>query len=208
MAFTKEHLQSGEEIIAAANPHIVTISGPLMTTVAAFVFCGIFYVLASSPQMWPAKAPWVWLGWAPFMLYLIWKIRVRTYEQYIITTHRVIKHEGIFSKSSFDAPLDKINNIFYSQTLMGRILKYGNVGLETASEQGTTYFANIPNPVRFKNIIMEAREEYVRRQSRTQPVPTKEDIPAMLERLNKLRADQVISEEEFQEGKKKLLGKL
>jgi len=75
---------------------------------------------------------------------------------------------------------------------------------------GTTYFSHIPNPVRFKNIIMEAREEYARRQTRNQPAPVneKDDVPAMLEKLNQLRANQVISEEEFQESKKKLLGKL
>lgn len=206
MAFTQEHLQTGEEIIAAANPHIVTLGGPILTVIASFVFVMVFYVVGS--RLWPEWAGWIWLGWLPFIGYLFWKIKIRGCEQYIITTHRVIKHEGIFSKSSFDAPLDKINNIFYSQTFMGRVLKYGNVGLETASEQGTTYFADIPNPVRFKNIIMEAREEYMHDQARRQPMPGKDDIPAMLERLNKLRADRVISEEEFQEGKKKLLGKL
>src|SRR5229473_3234336 len=126
MAFTKEHLQSGEEVLALANPHIVTVAGPFVTAISALVVCGVAAVIAS--QTTQTQGGWFLLGWLPFVLYLFWKIKVRTYEQYIITTHRVIKHEGIFSKSSFDAPLDKINNIFYSQTLMGRILKYGNVG--------------------------------------------------------------------------------
>ncbi|MBI1745689.1 MAG: PH domain-containing protein [Acidobacteria bacterium] len=204
MAFTSEHLQTGEEIIAAANPHMITLSGPIVTVLAGLVLCIVGAVL-SKPSL-PNGPWWFLLAWLPFLLYLLWKIKVRTSEQYIITTHRVIKHEGIFTKSSFDASLDKINNIFYSQTVAGRLLKYGSVGLETASEDGTTYFSYIPNPIRFKNIILEAREEYLRR--RNQPIALKEDIPAMLEKLGKLRADQVISEEEFQESKKKLLGKL
>jgi len=91
MAFTKEHLQSGEEVLALANPHIVTVAGPFVTAISALVVCGVAAVLAS--QMAQIRGEWFLLGWLPFVLYLFWKIKVRTYEQYIITTHRVIKHE-------------------------------------------------------------------------------------------------------------------
>jgi uncharacterized membrane protein YdbT with pleckstrin-like domain len=60
--------------------------------------------------------------------------------KYIVTDYRLVRQEGLFSISSFDAAPDKINNIFHRQTLLGRLLKYGDVGLETASEQETTVF--------------------------------------------------------------------
>jgi len=210
MGFSKEHLQAGEEVLALANPHILTIGGTIVTVIAALLVCIVAATIVQTTRWLPISGGWFFLAWLPFLGYLLLKLKLRRFEQYIITTHRVIKQEGFFSKSSFDAPLDKINNIFYKQSLAGRFFKYGDVGLETASEQGTTYFANVPEPIRFRNILMEAREAYVRRQARppAPAAPPPEDVPAQLERLSKLRSDHVITEAEFQESKRKLLGKL
>jgi len=70
---------------------------------------------------------------------------------YILTDRRVVKREGAFSTSSFDVPLNKINNVFRQQSFLGRLFRYGQVCLETASEQGTTIFDFLWRPLDFKN---------------------------------------------------------
>jgi uncharacterized membrane protein YdbT with pleckstrin-like domain len=141
------------------------------------------------------------------LAYLLWEIAVRHGREFIVTDHRIVKQEGVFSISSFDASLDKINNVFHEQDLLGRILKYGTVGIETASEQGTTIFDHIPSPVEFKNNIVRQRETY-RRSSNPHSADIQQDIPRMLEDLASLRDRNIISSEEFEAKKKALLDKI
>jgi hypothetical protein len=124
-----------------------------------------------------------------------------------VTDHRVVKQDGVFSISSFDASLDKINNVFHEQTLMGRVFKYGTVGLETASEQGTTVFEFIPRPVDFKGKIVRQREMY-RSVAGIEAGSPRQDIPRMIEDLASLRDKGILTPQEFEEKKKALLEKM
>jgi uncharacterized membrane protein YdbT with pleckstrin-like domain len=212
MHFAKHQLQEGEEIVLQTNQHIVVLFKPIVLTVLAFIIVipTVIYLRESHPAI-----RWLLLALIPFVIYLGWEFIDRANEEYVVTNCRVVKQEGVFTKKSFDAPLDKINNIFHTQTLLGRLGNYGNVGLETASELGLTDFEYIPDPIGFKNTLMAEREKYKQRENKVQPTPTdpsqpisKENIPDLLERLAKLRDSKVITEEEFQESKRKLLGKI
>jgi uncharacterized membrane protein YdbT with pleckstrin-like domain len=118
-----------------------------------------------------------------------------------------VRQEGVFSTSSFDAPLDKINNVFHNQSFMGRMLKYGDVGLETASEQGTTVFDFLSHPLDFKNAIVRQREMY-KLESRADGTSSQRSIPQLIDELAALRDRRIITECEFQEKKRALLQKM
>jgi hypothetical protein len=82
----------------------------------------------------------------------------------------------------------------------------GQVGLETASEQGTTIFDFLWRPLDFKNCIVRQIELY--RSDSSSAGALRPSIPRLLEELASLRDRQIISEAEFQEKKKALLGKI
>jgi len=69
-------------------------------------------------------------------------------------------------------------------------------------------FHLIPDPQGFKNCVLRQRERYrpSRADERTQPDPL--SIPRLLEELASLRDRNIITAEEFQQKKKKLLGGL
>ena len=141
------------------------------------------------------------------LIYHFWKWLTWRKREYILTDQRVVKQEGVFSVSSFDASLDKINNVFHQQSFFGRLLNYGEVGLETASEQGTTIFSFLSHPLVFKNAIVRQREMY-NATSRIPVAPPQISVPQLIEELASLRDRQIITEIEFQEKKKALLEKL
>jgi hypothetical protein len=87
------------------------------------------------------------------------------------------------------------------------LLGYGDVGLETASEQGTTTFAFLSNPLSFKNHIVRQRELY-RADSAETGIIAQPSVPQLLEELASLRDRNIITESEFQEKKKALLKKI
>lgn len=79
-----------------------------------------------------------------------------------MTNLRVIDEEGIFTLITKESPLEKINNISYKQTILGRILNYGEVEIQTAAEHGATIYPMITNPKILKKVVANARDEYAK----------------------------------------------
>jgi len=199
MSFTKEQLLPGENLIFLARQHPLVLFRPVLLNL---VTLGI--LVALSIEL--AKA-WIMAFYIVPLLYFLWEYLEWRRREYILTDHRVVRQEGVLSVSSFDASLDKINNVFHQQTLIGRLLRYGQVGLETASEQGTTVFDFLSKPLDFKNAIVRQRELY-RSPAGGPNVSHPPSIPQLIEELASLRDRNLITEAEFEAKKRSLLDKI
>jgi uncharacterized membrane protein YdbT with pleckstrin-like domain len=199
MSFTKEQLLSGENLVILARQHPLVLFRPVLLNVFVLVVvAGVSYYSGRT---------WFMVFFLFPLLYLLWEYLAWHRREYILTDRRVVRQEGVLSISSFDAPLDKINNVFHSQSFMGRILKYGEVGLETASEQGTTTFEFLSHPLDFKNAIVHQREMYNSGAVAAGRF-SQQGIPQLIEELASLRDRNIITESEFQEKKRALLEKM
>ena len=94
------------------------------------------------------------------LLFLIWKILVRHFDIWAVTNFRVIDEFGVLSRNSKESPLDKINNISFNQSLVGRIFGYGSVEIQTAAEMGATTYHLITSPKLLKDTVTEYQENY------------------------------------------------
>jgi uncharacterized membrane protein YdbT with pleckstrin-like domain len=127
-------------------------------------------------------------------------------QDYIVTNLRVVKLSGVVNKNVTDSSLDKVNDVKMTQSFWGRIFDFGDVEILTASELGVNLFKTIGNPVRFKMAMVNAKEKL---EGRIQPdVVATPDVPAMIEKLDKLRQQGILSEAEFQNKKSDLLRKM
>lgn len=199
MSFERSHLLSGETLVLVTRHHLVVLTRAILLNVlAAIVLGALSYYTGRYWLLTFMVVPLALLGW---------EILVRHRTEFVVTDHRIVRLEGVLSVSSLDAPLDKINNVFHDQSFLGRILNYGTVGLETASEQGTTLFERVPNPVRFKNLIQQQCEEFRKMMQRGTGNATP-DVPRLLEDLASLRDRGIITVTEFEEKKRALLARL
>jgi uncharacterized membrane protein YdbT with pleckstrin-like domain len=199
MSFTKDQLLPGETLILLARQHALVLFRPILLNVIALaILIGITYV---------SQKTWFMAFFVIPLIYLLWEFLAWHRREYILTDRRVVRQEGVLSTSSFDAPLDKINNVFHNQSFMGRLLKYGDVGLETASEQGTTVFDFLSHPLDFKNAVVGQREMY-KLDSNGAGKASNRSIPQLIDELASLRDRQIITESEFQEKKRALLQKM
>jgi len=196
----ENQLQPGEEIVYRA--HVTRIS--LIPWVIAFflvIAAGVFaYHSVHKPEILLAVGI---LGVALAGVTLVKLVVIRSNE-HVLTNRRIIQQTGILNKRSMDAPLDKVNNVEHWQTLWGRILGYGDVEVDTASEHGATRFRNIRRPLEFKNAIVGAAEAYRARRFG----PPVAAGPSGAERLRQLKAlfdDGLISAEEFEAKRRKLM---
>ena len=135
--------------------------------------------------------------------FLVWWNR-----QFVITNRRVIQVSGIFNKSVTDSSLEKVTDLKLEQTALGRLFNYGDIEILTASELGANLFRQIADPVRFKTTMLDAKERMGGNEDLPRPGRGRQDVPAMLAELDDLRRKGVLTEQEFQEKKAKLLAQL
>ncbi len=123
---------------------------------------------------------------------------------YVLTNERLITRKGVVSRSGIEIPLENINNVLFSQTIIERLLKTGDLLIESAGESGQSRFENIPQPEEFKSLLYRTREQ------RTAGVTTASppDATDKLSRLAQLHRDGVLTDEEFAEKKRALLDEI
>ena len=150
----------------------------------------------------------------PLYLFFEWRNCI-----WAVTTMRVVDEAGFFSRYSKESPLDKINNVEYTQTLWGRMFGYGDVEIQTAAEMGDTTYTMIHFPKLLKDTITHAQEEYkasqVKNQAQQLAFAIKESMPASqsnvlvsdeIDKLFVLMQKGAITHEEYIVQKNKLLG--
>ncbi len=138
--------------------------------------------------------------------YIAWSNR-----EYIVTNRRVIQVDGTVNKSVIDSSLEKVNDVRLTQSVLGRILDYGDVEILTASELGTNLFQRIGSPIQFKTAMLDQKDKLAFDESpaaATAPGPRSVDVPALIASLSALRSQNLITEEEFQKKKAELLSRM
>jgi len=148
------------------------------------------------------------IGWFGWELLQWWA------EEYLITTTRVVQTEGLVNKHTKDSALEKINDITLNQSVVGRILNYGDLAIITGSDVGTNLLKRLAQPVEFKKTLLEQKqklsdgEDLGYRKVATAAEDGEEDPLKKIAQLDDLRKTGAISEVEYQQAKAKLLAKL
>lgn len=208
----RTQLKKEENLLVVIRQHWLKLVLPfvawLLLTVLLFIFLNgdntkIALLLALLTALYPAY------------LYLEWK-----YNLWAVTNMRVVDESGLFGRYSKESPLDKINNVEYTQSVWGRMFGYGDVEIQTAAELGDSKYTMIHDPKILKDSITHAQEEYkasqVKNQARQLADAIKESMPAQsagnisvsdeIQKLFDLMQKGAVTQEEYIVQKNKLLG--
>jgi uncharacterized membrane protein YdbT with pleckstrin-like domain len=204
MGYPKRLLSEGEEIVREFRPHWRMLVIPLVWTLllaAAVVLTWIF----PPEQGWfdwgvtgIVAVAWLVLGLYPLISWY--------FTLYVLTNERLIARSGVLARHGLEIPLEQINDITFTQTILERILRSGDLLIESAGTQGQSRFSNIPEPEEFHSLLYRVREDRTMALEGVKPVPQGNDSVSRLERLAQLQRDGMISREEYEEQKKKILG--
>jgi uncharacterized membrane protein YdbT with pleckstrin-like domain len=139
--------------------------------------------------------------------YFQWRNR-----EYILTSFRVVQISGIINKNVIDSSLEKVNDVKLTQSFFGRIFDFGTVEILTASETGVNVFQTLENPIQFKTTMVNAKETLerggVNGWHQAAPANVATDVPSMIAQLDNLRAQGLLTPEEFQVKKAELLKRM
>jgi uncharacterized membrane protein YdbT with pleckstrin-like domain len=69
-----------------------------------------------------------------------------------VTNFRVVHKTGFITRKTFEMSLDKVESVDVDQTILGRILNYGDVTIRGVGE-GVEKIETIASPLAFRNSI-------------------------------------------------------
>ena len=209
MPFPRRLLIPDEQLVLDLRPHPIALVMPTIVTIVGFVAAS--WLTAKTDV-----ADWVW--WVLFLillvLYPVPKLIAWLTSNFAVTSDRVIHRQGFIAKRSMEIPLEAINDVRFEQGILDRMVGAGTLIISSASEFGRNTFDDIRHPEAVQKVIYEQGESNKKRmyqgsaagQGPPPPPPAAPSATTELERLARLRADGVLSEEEFQVQKAKILG--
>lgn len=202
MGFPRELLADHEEIVFDLKPHWVAAVPSVLWTVlavaAAITSVTFFDGTVGLVALGAAVLLWLIFAVPPFVT---WR-----FTHFVLTTDRLITRSGVFAKHSKEIPLERINDIAFSQTFLDRILGAGDLLIESAGERGQGRISNVRNPERVQLMIYEESEKNNDRMM--QPRSAGTSIPEQLEALARLKDQGVLSTDEFEAKKQDLLKRM
>jgi uncharacterized membrane protein YdbT with pleckstrin-like domain len=146
----RRHLAPGEQVLymdaPAFDAFVVDELPMLLLAVAAGGGVTIWAARAGHPTM----AALAMVAGVAIVLYLVAKRWAQRYTAYVLTTMRVMRVSGFLHRSTAWIPWMKVTDIRYEASLMGRILGYATVYIESANEKsGLAEMRNLQNPAEF-----------------------------------------------------------
>jgi uncharacterized membrane protein YdbT with pleckstrin-like domain len=207
--FPRKLLNDREDIVLDLHPHWWFFAPPLLALIASIVLG----TLALS-----ADATWLQVPAGILVLGLLMWFGLRYARwittNFVVTTDRLIYRHGVLAKHGIEIPLDRVNTVFFRQSIFERMVGSGDLVIESASETGRQAFSNVRNPSAVQNEIyrqIEANEnrKYDRVGESVASIDEREpSIPAQIRELDDLRKQGVLSEEEFAAKKRQLLDRM
>jgi uncharacterized membrane protein YdbT with pleckstrin-like domain len=224
LAFPERLLAEHEELVYDLRPHWLTLVVPVLLTVVVVVAVGAAWVVMPAGDLQePARLAVGLLGLAVLLVTVAGRVLRWATTHFVLTTDRLIFRSGVVARFGREIPLERINDVTFSQSLFERLVGVGDLLLESAGEQGQSRFSNIRDPEAVQLEIYRQMEANDRRRSgyattqhhpavtadRTPTPPTRAASPlADLERLADLRDRGAVTEEEFQRMKRELLDRM
>lgn len=203
--FSAKLLNDGEDIVLDLHPHWVFFLKPALALIVALALGALVVnkVSEGAIEFGSGLLVLVALGWFG-LTYAKWATT-----NFVVTTDRLIYRHGVLAKHGIEIPLDRVNTVFFSQSIFERMVGSGDLVIESAGEMGRQNFSNVRKPSAIQNEIYKQMESNENRKfDRINPTAAGPSIPEQISQLDALRQQGVLTQEEFDEKKKQLLDKM
>jgi uncharacterized membrane protein YdbT with pleckstrin-like domain len=198
MAYPERLLSADEKIEAEFRPHW---SGLLREALVVVLGIAIGVVL-----IWLDAPAWTGVALVFLVFLFIVKGSIQWFTTlHVITNERVIYRAGFIAKRGKEIPLEVINDVAFNQTIFEKMFGTGDLMIESAGTHGQTRYRDIPKPEEVQSLLYRVRELRMLHIKGGQPQAV-ESTASQLDRLSRLHDEGKLTDEEFEQEKKKLLG--
>jgi uncharacterized membrane protein YdbT with pleckstrin-like domain len=144
-------LQPGEKVLYSTNAHWIFYWPAIVAWIAAVAFLVVSrLVVGDTPTLFCLAVAAVSAVIALYKMMTAWFHRWTTETD--VTNLRVVHKTGFIKRRTFEMSLDKVESVDVNQSILGRILNYGNVTILGVGE-GKETITTIASPLEFRNFI-------------------------------------------------------
>jgi uncharacterized membrane protein YdbT with pleckstrin-like domain len=144
-------LQPGEKVLYSTNAHWIFYLPAIAAWVVALVFLVLSRMFAGdTPTLLCLSLAAISSIFAIYKMLTAWFHRWTTETD--VTNLRVVHKTGFIKRRTFEMSLDKVESVDVNQSILGRLLNYGNVTVRGVGE-GAETIQTIASPLDFRNHI-------------------------------------------------------
>jgi len=169
MSYARNLLSRGEEVVHESRQHWFAVIARtwIWLIVAMVALAGVIVLSSGDPVFGNAEVDLILtiavvaalLVSAALVGFVLWDWRS---QEWLVTTRRVIRAEGVLNKSMADSSLEKINDARLEQSIFGRVFGFGTLDILTAAEEmGGSNLADFPmiaDPIDFKRAMLDQKQ--------------------------------------------------
>jgi uncharacterized membrane protein YdbT with pleckstrin-like domain len=147
MSYIEKNLMEDEEMVHVTRLHPIVL---LMPAAMTSLLAGSFAIVDS--------IPYAQIVVALLLVVALWRLSDRLIlflsTEFGVTSKRVLGKTGFIRRTSLDIVLNKVEAIRLSQSILGRILNYGDI--EVTGTGGTDEILRyLPDPLTFRKVVQE-----------------------------------------------------
>ncbi len=155
MAIADRYLSDDEELVHVARQHWTVLVGEFVALllIIAVVAVALFFIPWS--EDWSLIAGGIVVAVGVVAALAFWFVPMLKWATtvYILTNRRLMMRDGVISKQGRDMPLTRVNDVSFNITLWERIMRYGTLSVQSASEQEGMVLQRVPKPQWFQSEI-------------------------------------------------------
>jgi uncharacterized membrane protein YdbT with pleckstrin-like domain len=149
--YIDEILQPGEKVLYSTNAHWMFYLPAIAAWVVVIVFLALSrMIVADVPVLLCLTMAALAALFALYRTFSAWFHRWTTETD--VTNMRVVHKTGFIKRRTFEMSLDKVESVDVNQSILGRIMNYGDVTILGVGE-GKETISTIASPLAFRNAI-------------------------------------------------------
>ena len=144
-------LQPGEKVLYSTNAHWIFY----LPAIAAWIVAIFLFLLSRETKTEGIVLLCLAAAAVVAIVALYWTVKAwfhRWTTETDVTNMRVVHKTGFITRKTFEMSLDKVESVDVNQSILGRILNYGNVTVRGVGE-GAETIDTIASPLDFRNHI-------------------------------------------------------
>lgn len=149
--YIDEILQPGEKVLYSTNAHWIFF----LPAIIGWIVAGVFLVISGMVPAGPSVLICLSLA-AISAIAALYKTVTAWFHRWTtetdVTNFRVVHKTGFVQRQTFEMSVDKVESVDVNQSILGRILNYGDVTVLGVGEGGKT-LDTIASPLAFRNAI-------------------------------------------------------
>lgn len=146
-----EHHHEEQKIFSISPTLVFVKAGYVLAAVGALIFVGLASALFSGVASWILVA----LGLLLFLIPAFYHIKQRLI-RYTLTENKIEIDSGLIARTTRNIPLRRIQDVTVQTTILQRLVGFGDLSIDNASEQGgTIILKNINSPQKYADALLK-----------------------------------------------------